>query len=145
MQNSFRYPQWNHLLYFLLQEIIVILKCSRYFICSKSIKNKSIFAWYLFVFSFTLREINADSHKIFRQAPFRIKKLNILPLVIYMVHDYSFIGSTADFVIKIETFGIFTGFGHLQTSEMLGRNMTGEPASAPSQKWMGKMKIWLWF
>jgi hypothetical protein len=28
---------------------------------------------------------------------------------------------------------------------MLGRNMTGEPASAPSQKWMGKMKIWLWF
>jgi hypothetical protein len=30
----------------------------------------------------------------FPQAPF--KKLNILPLVIYMVHDYSFFGSTAD-------------------------------------------------
>jgi hypothetical protein len=36
-----------------------------------------------------------------------------------MVHDYSFFGSTADFVIKKGTFGIFTGFGHLQTS---GRN-----------------------
>jgi hypothetical protein len=35
-------------------------------------------------------------------APFRIKILNILPLVIYMVHDYSFFGSTADFVIKKE-------------------------------------------
>jgi hypothetical protein len=50
-------------------------------------------------------------------------KLNILPLVIYMVHDYSFFGSTADFVIKKRTFGIFTGFGHLQTS---GRNMAVE-------------------
>jgi hypothetical protein len=30
--------------------------------------------------------------------------LNILPLVIYMVHDYSFFGSTADFVIKKEHF-----------------------------------------
>jgi hypothetical protein len=29
-------------------------------------------------------------------------KLTILPLVIYMVHDYSFFGSTADFVIKKE-------------------------------------------
>jgi hypothetical protein len=38
-------------------------------------------------------------------APFRIKKLNILPLVIYMVHDYSFFGSTADFVIKKEHLG----------------------------------------
>jgi hypothetical protein len=38
----------------------------------------------------------------FPQAPF--KKLNILPLVIYMVHDYSFFGSTADFVIKKEHF-----------------------------------------
>jgi hypothetical protein len=34
----------------------------------------------------------------FAQAPF--KKLNILPLVIYMVDDYSFFGSTVDFVIK---------------------------------------------
>jgi len=40
-----------------------------------------------------------------------------------MVHDYSFFGSTADFVIKKGTFGIFIGFGHLQTS---GRNMTVE-------------------
>ena len=38
-------------------------------------------------------------------APFRIKKLNILPLVIYMVHDYSLFGSTADFVIKKEHLG----------------------------------------
>jgi hypothetical protein len=52
-----------------------------------------------------------------------IKKLNILPLVIYMVDDYSFFGSTADFVIKKGTFGIFTGICHLQTS---GRNMAVE-------------------
>jgi hypothetical protein len=35
----------------------------------------------------------------------RFKKLNILHLVIYMVHDYSFFGSTADFVIKKEHLG----------------------------------------
>jgi nucleoid DNA-binding protein len=40
-----------------------------------------------------------------------------------MVHDYSFSGSTADFVIKKGTFVIFTGFGHFQTSETSGRNM----------------------
>jgi hypothetical protein len=39
----------------------------------------------------------------FPQAPF--KKLNILHLAIYMVHDYSFFGSTADFVIKKEQLG----------------------------------------
>jgi hypothetical protein len=33
------------------------------------------------------------------------KKLNILPIVIFMVHDYSFFGSTADFVIKKEHLG----------------------------------------
>jgi hypothetical protein len=51
-----------------------------------------------------------------------------------MVHDYSFFGSTADFVIKKGTFGIFTGFCHLQTTETSGRNMAVElrqPASAP--------------
>ena len=31
--------------------------------------------------------------------------MHILPLVIYMVHDYSFFGSTADFVIKKEHLG----------------------------------------
>ena len=36
------------------------------------------------------------------------------------------IGSTADFVIKKGTFGIFTGFCHLQTSETSGRNMAVE-------------------
>ena len=60
----------------------------------------------------------------FPQAPF--KKLNILPLVIYIIHDYSFFGSTADFVIKKGTFRVFTGFGLLQTSETSGRNMTVE-------------------
>jgi hypothetical protein len=45
-------------------------------------------------------DCNADSHKNFPQDPF--KKLNILPLIICMVHDYSFFGSTADFVIKKE-------------------------------------------
>jgi hypothetical protein len=39
----------------------------------------------------------------FPQAPF--KKLNILSLVIYMVDDYSFFGSTVDFVIKNEYLG----------------------------------------
>jgi hypothetical protein len=39
----------------------------------------------------------------FAQAPF--KKLNILPLAIYMVDDYSFFGSTVDFVIKNEHLG----------------------------------------
>jgi hypothetical protein len=43
-----------------------------------------------------------------------------------MVHDYSFFGSIADFVIKKGTFGIFTGFCHLQTSEKSGRNMAIE-------------------
>ena len=80
------------------------------------------------------------------KAPFRIKKLIILPLVIYMVHDYSFFDSTADFVIKKGTFGIFTGFGHLQISETSGRNMTVELDSRhpllPKTGW-GKMKIWL--
>jgi hypothetical protein len=61
----------------------------------------SIFAWYLVLFSF----------------------LRDLPLVIYMVHDCSFFGFTADFVMKKGTFGNFTGFGHLQTSETSGRNM----------------------
>jgi hypothetical protein len=32
--------------------------------------------------------------------------MHILPLAIYMVHDYSFFGSTADFVIKNEHLGI---------------------------------------
>jgi hypothetical protein len=49
--------------YFLLQGIILILKCSRYFICSESIKKISIFAWYLVLFSF-FQEINADSHRL---------------------------------------------------------------------------------
>ena len=53
---------WNLLFYFLLQGIILILKCSRYFICSESIKKMSIFVWYLVLFSF-FQEINADSHK----------------------------------------------------------------------------------
>jgi len=52
--------------------------------------------------------------------------LNILPLVIYIVRDYSLLGSTADFVIKIGTFRHFPGFGHLQTSETSGRNMAVE-------------------
>jgi hypothetical protein len=53
-------------------------------------------------------------------APF--KKLNILPLLIYMVHDYSFFGSTADFVIKKEHLGFLPDLGHLQTLETSGRN-----------------------
>jgi hypothetical protein len=57
-----------------------------------------------------------------------------------MVYDYSFFGSTADFVIKKGTFGIFTGFGHFQMSETLGRNMAIElhRAYTPSKHWMGK-------
>ena len=43
-----------------------------------------------------------------------------------MVHDYSFFGFTADFVLKNGTFGIFTAFNHLKTSETSGRNMAVE-------------------
>ena len=61
-------------------------------------------------FCFLFWEINADSHKNSDKTPFRIKKLNILPLVIYMVHDYSYFGSTADFVIKKEHLGFLPDF-----------------------------------
>ena len=43
------------------------------------------------------------------------------------------------------TFGIFTGFGHLQTSETSGRNMARrvrQPASTPSKNWMGKWRFY---
>ena len=60
-----------------------------------------------------------------------------------MVHDYSFFGSTADFVMKTKgTFGIFTGFGHLQTSETSGRNMAIELGSRhllfPKTEWVNE-------
>ena len=51
MQHSFRFPQWNHLFYFLLQGIILILKCSRYFTCSESIK-KDVYFFLIFSFLF---------------------------------------------------------------------------------------------
>ena len=50
------------------------------------------------------------------------------------------------FCNKKGTFRVFTGFGHLQTSETSGRNMTVELDSRhsllPKTGW-GKMKIWL--
>ena len=51
------------------------------------------------------------------------------------------------FYNKKGTFGIFTGFGHLQTSETSGRNMTVELDSRirSFQKLDGKMNIWIWF
>jgi hypothetical protein len=52
------------------------------------------------LFSF-FQEINADSHK----NSHRLHSRNILPLAIYMVHDYSFFGSTADFVMEKEHLG----------------------------------------
>ena len=52
--------------------------------------------------------------------------MNILPLVIYFVRNYSLLGSTADFVMKKGTFGIFTGFGDVQTSETSGRKIAVE-------------------
>ena len=55
-----------------------------------------------------------------------IKKLNILPLVIYIVRDYSLLGSTADVVIHQGAFRNVPGFDHLQTSETSGRNMAVE-------------------
>ena len=39
-----------------------------------------------------------------------------------MVHDYSFFGSTADFVMKKGTFWIVTGFGHLALKQS-GKNV----------------------
>ena len=52
------------------------------------------------LFSF-FQEIHADSHK----NSHRLHSRNILPLAIYMVHDYSFFGSTADFVMEKEHLG----------------------------------------
>jgi hypothetical protein len=67
---------------------------------------------------------------------------NILPLVIYMVHDYSFFGSTADFVVKKEHLRFLPDLtiSKLQT---LGRNMTIELDSRHPllPKLDGKMKI----
>ena len=88
----------------------------KYFICLEFIKKMSIFAWYLVLFSFLRDQC---------RFPFRIKKLNILPLLIYMVHDYSFFCSTADFVMKKGTFWIFTGFGHLALKQS-GQNVIFE-------------------
>ena len=51
MKNSFRFTQWNHLFYFLLQGIILILKCSRYFTCSESNK-KDVYFFMIFSFGF---------------------------------------------------------------------------------------------
>jgi hypothetical protein len=56
---------------------------------------------YIMIFSFVFF-FSRDQCR-FPQAPF--KKLNILPLVIYMVHDYSFFGFIADVVIKKEHLG----------------------------------------
>ena len=91
-----------------------------------AIIKMSIFAWYLALFSF-FQEINADSHKKFPQAPF--KKLNILPLVIYMFHDYSLFSSTADFVIKKEHLGFLPDL--VISKRQRRRQTSGESASLP--------------
>ena len=64
-----------------------------------------------------------------------------------MVHDYSFLFILwfhCGFCNKKGTFRVFTGFGHLQTSETSGRNMTVELDSRhpllPKTGW-GNMKI----
>jgi hypothetical protein len=119
MQNSFRFSQWNHLFYFLLQRITLILKCSRYFICSESIKKMSIFAWYLVLFSF------------FQQIPIKMSTGSIQEIEYF---TFSYIHGSWLFILwfhcgfcnKKETVRVFTGFGHLQTSETSGRNMTVE-------------------
>jgi hypothetical protein len=122
MQNSFRFTQWNHLFYFLLQGIILILKCSRYFICSESIKKMSIFAWYLvFVFFFFKRSM---------QIPINIPTGCIQDKEIEYF-TFSCIHGSWLFIVwfhygfcnKKGTFRVFTGFGNVQTS---GRNMTVE-------------------
>ena len=123
--NSFRFTQWNHLFYFLLQGIILILKCSRYFICSESIKKMSIFACYLvFVFFFFKRSM---------QIPIKIPAGSIQDKEIEYF-TFSYIHGSWLFILclhcgicnKKGTFRVFTGFGHLQTSETSGRNMTVE-------------------
>jgi hypothetical protein len=50
------------------------------------------------------------------------KEIEYFTLLIYMVHDYSFFGSTADFVMKKGTFWIFTEFGHLALKQS-GKNV----------------------
>ena len=53
-------------------------------------------------------------------------KLNILPLVIYMVHDYSFFGSSADFVIKKEQLGFLPNLAISKRQKTSCTNMTVE-------------------
>ena len=120
MQNSFRFSQWNHLFYFLLQGIILILKCSRYFICSESIKKMSIFAWYLvlFCFLFFKRSMQIPTGSIQEIEYFTFSYIHGSWLFILWFH--------CGFCNKKGTFKVFTGFGHLQTSETSGRNMTVE-------------------
>jgi hypothetical protein len=64
---------------------------------------KDVYFCMIFSFVFFFSRDQCRFPKKFPQAPF--KKLNILPLAIYMVHDYSFFGSTADFVKKKENLG----------------------------------------
>jgi hypothetical protein len=55
--------RWPNPVKGLIVPFILILKCSRYFICSESVKKMSIFAWYLVLISF-IQEINAASHRL---------------------------------------------------------------------------------
>ena len=61
---------------------------------------KDVYFCMMFSFVFFFSRDQCRFTYKFSQAPF--KKFNILSIVIYMVHDYSFFGSTADFVIKKE-------------------------------------------
>ena len=118
-------PQWNHLFNFLLQGIIAILKYSRYFICSESIKKISIFAWYLYRFVFFFER----SMQIPIKSPTgSIQDKEIENFTISYLHSsWLFIlWFQCGFCYKKGTFGIFTRFCHLQMSETSGSNMAVE-------------------
>ena len=110
MQNSFRFMQWNHLFYFLLQGIILILKCSRSFICSKSLGKVYFCMIFSFCFLFFKRSM---------QNPIKIPTGSIQDKEIeYFTFSYKH-GSWF-FILwfhcglcnKKGTFRVFTGFGH---------------------------------
>ena len=91
----------------------------RYFICSESIKKMSIFAWHLVERSMQIPiKIPTGSIQDKESEYFTFSYLHGSWLFIIWFH--------CGFCNKKGTFGIFTGFGHLQTSETSGRNMIVE-------------------
>ena len=124
MQHAFRLPQWSHLFYFLLQGVILILKCSRYSMCLESMWKMYMFCIFTFVFFFERSmqipiQISTGSIEDKEIEYFTFSYLHGSWLLILWLHC-AFCNK------KKGTFGIFTGYCHLQTSETSGRTMAVE-------------------